>query len=337
MITSYLVMLWYDDTFKRALPRWVYIFTAVCQFVYQTMDAVDGKRARNTKSSSPLGQLFDHGCDSFSMTFIILSCCQTIRLGPTIELLFISGMLQLGFYVANWGEYHSGVLTTSYQYFGVTEGELFAIAVILITGIAGPEIWDFTILGVLQTFGVSIETKGLSPWARWILVSEAKLIILRMMAIAISMILVYFGLSTLKASKDRRLAFEQFIPVSCLLLSLHFWSYLEVFQKDAALIILSSALIFSLITCRLIICSLTETRTKFIHWEVVVFFCFYLAMRFVVPLFHSRLAEKVVLFTLPIYVAASVAIWAHGIITEISSHLGIYCFSLEKREKKKAE
>jgi phosphatidylglycerophosphate synthase len=43
------------------------------------MDAIDGKQARKTKSSSPLGQLFDHGCDSFSLTFFILAICQAIR------------------------------------------------------------------------------------------------------------------------------------------------------------------------------------------------------------------------------------------------------------------
>lgn len=32
----------------------------------QTLDAIDGKQARRTNTSSPLGQLFDHGCDSFS-------------------------------------------------------------------------------------------------------------------------------------------------------------------------------------------------------------------------------------------------------------------------------
>ena len=38
-------------------------------FVNQTLDAMDGKHARNTKRASPLGQLMDHGCDAVS-TFI---------------------------------------------------------------------------------------------------------------------------------------------------------------------------------------------------------------------------------------------------------------------------
>ena len=38
-----------------------------CLFMYQTLDAMDGKQARRTGSSSPLGQLFDHGCDALGM------------------------------------------------------------------------------------------------------------------------------------------------------------------------------------------------------------------------------------------------------------------------------
>jgi ethanolaminephosphotransferase len=32
---------------------------------------VDGKQARRTNSSSPLGQLFDHGCDAINTNFFV--------------------------------------------------------------------------------------------------------------------------------------------------------------------------------------------------------------------------------------------------------------------------
>lgn len=46
------------------VPRWCSLLFAVALFLYQTLDAIDGKQARRTNSSSPLGQLFDHGCDA---------------------------------------------------------------------------------------------------------------------------------------------------------------------------------------------------------------------------------------------------------------------------------
>jgi hypothetical protein len=42
------------------------LMSAVALWFYQTMDNLDGRQARRTKSSSPLGQLFDHGTASLS-------------------------------------------------------------------------------------------------------------------------------------------------------------------------------------------------------------------------------------------------------------------------------
>ena len=33
-------------------------------FVYQSLDAIDGKQARRTGTSGPLGELFDHGTET---------------------------------------------------------------------------------------------------------------------------------------------------------------------------------------------------------------------------------------------------------------------------------
>ena len=39
--------------------------------MYVHLDCLDGKQARRTKSSSPLGQLFDHGCDALSVNLLL--------------------------------------------------------------------------------------------------------------------------------------------------------------------------------------------------------------------------------------------------------------------------
>ena len=53
-------------------PSWVYFVMAINVWLYSTFDNVDGKQARRTKSSSPLGELFDHGCDAIS-TLVCIS------------------------------------------------------------------------------------------------------------------------------------------------------------------------------------------------------------------------------------------------------------------------
>mmetsp|Transcript_19579 Transcript_19579/g.42282 ORF Transcript_19579/g.42282 Transcript_19579/m.42282 type:complete len:417 (-) Transcript_19579:75-1325(-) len=44
-------------------------------FIYQTLDALDGKHARRTGNGSPMGELFDHACDNVGVIFIVQSLC----------------------------------------------------------------------------------------------------------------------------------------------------------------------------------------------------------------------------------------------------------------------
>ena len=57
----------------QGAPQWTFLLAAVGLFFYQSLDAIDGKQARRTGTSSPLGELFDHGCDSVSVSEYLLS------------------------------------------------------------------------------------------------------------------------------------------------------------------------------------------------------------------------------------------------------------------------
>lgn len=52
-------------------PRWVYLVSSIAVVIYVNLDCLDGKQARRTRSSSPLGQLFDHGCDALSVHLLL--------------------------------------------------------------------------------------------------------------------------------------------------------------------------------------------------------------------------------------------------------------------------
>lgn len=69
-------------------PRWSCLLCALGLFVYQSLDSIDGKQARRTNTSSPLGELFDHGCDSISTVFVALSACISCQLGHYPNWLF---------------------------------------------------------------------------------------------------------------------------------------------------------------------------------------------------------------------------------------------------------
>ncbi|CAG5076731.1 Similar to chpt1: Cholinephosphotransferase 1 (Danio rerio) [Cotesia congregata] len=65
-IATTLILVYYSPDAKAEPPRWACFLCALGLFIYQSLDSIDGKQARRTGSSSPLGELFDHGCDSVS-------------------------------------------------------------------------------------------------------------------------------------------------------------------------------------------------------------------------------------------------------------------------------
>lgn len=71
----------YSPDAKVEAPRWACALCALGLFIYQSLDAIDGKQARRTGTSNPLGELLDHGCDSISTVFVALSACIAVQLG----------------------------------------------------------------------------------------------------------------------------------------------------------------------------------------------------------------------------------------------------------------
>lgn len=85
--------------------------SALGLFAYQSLDAVDGKQARRTKSASPLGELVDHGCDSVSMVIMMLAISVAVELGKHPSwMFFITFMATFMFYCAHWQAYVSGTI-----------------------------------------------------------------------------------------------------------------------------------------------------------------------------------------------------------------------------------
>ena len=96
-ILSIIIISFYDFTFSEPVPAIIPIFCALMLFLAQTLDAIDGKHARNTKRSSPLGQLMDHGCDSMDNFLYCIVVAQIYLFGPTIHTIVLQIMIQLPF------------------------------------------------------------------------------------------------------------------------------------------------------------------------------------------------------------------------------------------------
>lgn len=86
------------------VPWWAMVATAAALFAYQTLDNLDGKQARRTNSSSPLGLLFDHGCDALNVSVGTMTMASILQMGATWRTL---GFVLSGHFVfifATWEE-----------------------------------------------------------------------------------------------------------------------------------------------------------------------------------------------------------------------------------------
>ncbi|KAK4053532.1 hypothetical protein OIV83_001700 [Microbotryomycetes sp. JL201] len=136
-----------STTGQDCAPRWLYWTFAGGLFMYQSLDAIDGKQARRTGTSGPLGELFDHGCDAINTTLGVLLAASALNLGldwwTPISLIATSA----NFYLTTWEEFHTGTLYLS-VFSGPVEGILMIVILFVITGFKGPQFWDQGILTV---------------------------------------------------------------------------------------------------------------------------------------------------------------------------------------------
>jgi len=136
---SYSISIYYTPQVKGHAPWYIYVIHAVCMFCYQTLDALDGKHARRTDNSSPLGELFDHGCDAISTTMVVLTTAAALQLGPTTLLFFVVMASNIVFFFAQWEQYTVGTLVLGYV--NVTEAQFTVMIIHLISAFVGPDFW----------------------------------------------------------------------------------------------------------------------------------------------------------------------------------------------------
>ncbi|KAJ8295963.1 putative CDP-alcohol phosphatidyltransferase class-I family protein C22A12.10 [Rhodotorula toruloides] len=145
------------DLADQGAPRWLYWTFAVGLFMYQSLDAIDGKQARRTGTSGPLGELFDHGCDALNTTLGCLLCASSLNLGLSWWTVASLIATHCNFMLTTWEEFHTGTLFLS-AFSGPVEGILLIVAIFAVTGFKGPQFWD---TGVLTALGLHPSTNSL--------------------------------------------------------------------------------------------------------------------------------------------------------------------------------
>lgn len=97
------------------------VWSGAFLLAYMNADAVDGKHARATGQTSPLGAIVDHGIDAFTAFHVGVALCYTVD--PSLQASGIAPALcafHSIWYVSQWAELEVGSLDST----GATEGEI---------------------------------------------------------------------------------------------------------------------------------------------------------------------------------------------------------------------
>jgi len=126
--------------FTGPLPAALPFVHALTYFLYRMLDEMDGKQARRTGNSSPLGMLFDHGCDCIAVGLQNIMLQKTCCTGENAISLVSLISNYMCFHLATLEEYYLGTLKLPI-FNGVSDGSLAIISMLIVTGCVGNTWW----------------------------------------------------------------------------------------------------------------------------------------------------------------------------------------------------
>ncbi|OPJ81232.1 hypothetical protein AV530_009677 [Patagioenas fasciata monilis] len=126
LVFNFFLMAYFDPDFYASapdhqhVPSGVWIIVGLLNFMAYTLDGVDGKQARRTNSSTPLGELFDHGLDSWACVYFVVTVYSTFGRGSTGVSVFVLYLLLwvvlFSFILSHWEKYNTGILFLPWGY-----------------------------------------------------------------------------------------------------------------------------------------------------------------------------------------------------------------------------
>lgn len=162
LVINFMVLTYYDYDFtasaieitaRPAIPNWVWLFCGIFNFLSHTLDGCDGKQARRTGTSSPVGELFDHGCDSWATMFFTLCIYSIFGSGKygasTIEVYYMMWLIMGMFILSHFEKYNTGILFLPWGY---DISQLTMSGMYIATYMLGASFWQREAVGGF-TFG----------------------------------------------------------------------------------------------------------------------------------------------------------------------------------------
>ncbi|KAJ1951670.1 hypothetical protein EC988_003980 [Linderina pennispora] len=312
-------------------PWWLYFAFGIGMWLYSTFDNVDGKQARRTGTSSPLGELFDHGCDALNCTIAGIVEASAFGCGISWQTVTIIFLTTSTFFLSTWEEYHTGVLYLGYIN-GPTEVLTFAVFACFASGIWGPGIWHVSAATGIPILG------SLFP-ATWEVMDAA------LFVTVLAAVFGHYGVccwNVYKACKEQNRSFAATLPqllqYVAYATSCYVWltTSVSIFHSNhLVLFLITSGIVFGRIVSKIILAHLTEMPFPSYTVQMVP-----LVVGAALSFFGLFSATTELLFLVISFLFVTVAYfhWALVVIERFCEFLGINCLTIAPRKnRKKAE
>ena len=151
-------------TLTEAAPAWMVAFAGTALLAYATLDNMDGKQARRTGSSSPLGLLFDHGCDCLNAGItgpLIMHAAFGVPPGSW-HFIGIWLLPSIPFFFNTYEEFHIGRFVLPLVN-GPNEGLAMLISCYYLTAVYGQGMWALPV--VFQPVAAMVTAAAPLLWA----------------------------------------------------------------------------------------------------------------------------------------------------------------------------
>lgn len=311
VVTTAALIYYCPDATQQA-PSWALYLCAMGLFVYQALDAIDGKQARRTNSSTPLGELFDHGCDCVSIVFVVIGWCIALQLGRTPQLMMVECFATVFlFYSAHWRTYCTGAL--KFGWIDVTEAQFFVMLIYVLTGLFGNDLWSY----ILPVVGVEVRVLPVA-------VSVATAVYCGRSYF--SVILLQGGVGKNGSTVAGTSVLSPGIPIGLLILLGVVTarnSPSHIYEHHAVLFVLSYGLACSKVTCRLVIAHMATSPMELFDVTMVGPLLLYINQYL-----NCVVSEYFVLWTFFLYCLVDLLRYAYQACRQICAHMNIHCFSI---------
>lgn len=131
----------YPSSLEGDVPVWLCLTLGVLHLTYMNFDNLDGKQARKTGNSSPLGLLFDHGCDSLVVMLQGISIATCLQFGNSYQSLVVYLIGCFPFFFTTLEEYYTNALILPVVN-GPSEGCLVIGFFFFVSAFFGCQFWN---------------------------------------------------------------------------------------------------------------------------------------------------------------------------------------------------